>query len=191
MRIFFGSFGFAHFRFTADFRGNNSVARISYLLVETAPALSPDERSSDVSLLQSGYRYALSLTHHAHDAEDLVQESWLNLCRRYGSVPSRAALFTAIRHLFIDHCRRAHVIAFDSIDQADVSGLSTCAASGNAEDLEHLLGRLRPAERETVYLHYVEGHTAEEIGALTSQPRGTVLSLLHRALKKLRASISD
>ena len=51
---------------------------------------------------------------------------------------------------------------------------------------------LHPAERETLFLHYHQGHTAEEIGQLTGQPRNTVLSIIHRAIRKLRvAAASD
>ena len=147
---------------------------------------------SEIELMQSGYRYALSLTHQAHDAEDLLQEAWLNLCRRYGSASSQAALYTAIRNLFIDRCRRNRVIAFDSIE-AMVAPVAAPPESppGTASDVEALLGQLRPGEREAVYLHYIEGHTAEEVGTLTRQPRGTVLSLLHRALKKLQSAVAS
>ncbi len=138
-------------------------------------------------LVQFGYRYALSLNHSAHDAEDLVQEAWLRLCRRHGEVQSRAILYTTIRHLFIDRCRRAKIVAFESIDatEADYPD-SEITAPGTLDDVELLLGILRPGEREVIYLHHVEGHTAKEIGLLTGQPRGTVLSLLHRAYRKLR-----
>ena len=141
--------------------------------------------------MQSGYRYALSLTHHGHDAEDLLQEAWLNLCRRYGAASSRAALYTTIRHLFIDHCRRSRVIAFDSVEEMahPVAALPEMPP-GTAGDVETLMGRLRPGEREAVYLHYIEGHTAEEVAVLTKQPRGSVLSLLHRALKKLQQAVA-
>jgi RNA polymerase sigma-70 factor (ECF subfamily) len=36
-----------------------------------------------------------------------------------------------------------------------------------------------------LYLAVVEGYTAEEIAELTSRPRGTILSLLHRTKAKL------
>jgi len=141
--------------------------------------------------MQCGYRYALSLTHQVHDAEDLLQEAWLNLCQRYGSASSRATLYTAIRNLFIDRCRRQRVIAFDSIDaMSDLVAALPELPKGTAGDVETLLGQLRPGEREAVYLHYIEGRTAEEIGTLTRQPRGTVLSLLHRALKKLQSAVA-
>jgi DNA-directed RNA polymerase specialized sigma24 family protein len=52
--------------------------------------------------------------------------------------------------------------------------------------LERALGRLRLEERETLFLHAVVGHTAAELAALTGRPRGSVLSSLHRAKRKLR-----
>ena len=81
-------------------------------------AESTDNSSSptDAELLQSGFRYALSLSHHLEDSEDLVQEAWLNLCKAYGGVESRAVLFTAVRHLFIDQCRRRKVLQFCSLE---------------------------------------------------------------------------
>ena len=142
-----------------------------------------------MNLLQCGYRYALALTHHRHDAEDLAQQAWLNLCKRYGRATSHAALYTAIRNLFIDRCRRARVIAFESLDEKPpaVAAAGTIAP-GSIEDLEQLLDSRRPGEREAIYLHHVEGYTAAEVGVMTGQPRGTVLSLLHRALEKLRSA---
>ena len=145
---------------------------------------------TDAELLQAGYRYALALTHHPADSEDLVQEGWLNLCRRYGRVESRALLFTTMRNLFIDQCRRRKVVSFESLDAEEYSVVPEVSAEepGVKGDLDQLLGILRPNEREMLFLHYYQGHTAEEISQLTSMPRGTVLSLIHRAIAKLRAA---
>lgn len=152
------------------------------------------DASSDISIptdaerLQKGYRYALALTHHPEDAEDLVHEAWLNLCRRYGKVESNAVLFTAVRNLFVDQCRRKKVVQFESLDEPEAPDVPEVAESqpGVQGDLDALLAILRPVEREALFLHYYEGRTAEEIGQITKQPRGTVLSLLHRAIAKLR-----
>ena len=157
--------------------------------------ISPESRgaplSADTDLLQAGFRYALSLTHHRQNAEDLIQEAWLKLCRRYGGVGSQAALFTTVRNLFIDECRRKQVIAFEALEQEDRHCSTASQLSpGTRPDLETLLGALRPVEREAIFLHHVHGHTAEEIAVLTAQPRGTVLSLLHRALEKLRRGVA-
>jgi RNA polymerase sigma-70 factor (ECF subfamily) len=42
-----------------------------------------------------------------------------------------------------------------------------------------------------LFLHYHQGHTAEEISRMTNQPRGTVLSLIHRAIAKLREAAAS
>ncbi len=148
---------------------------------------------TDAERLQSGYRYALALTHHAEDAQDLVQEAWLKLCRSYGAVESNALLFTTVRNLFVDQCRRKKIVQFESLDQPEPPELPPISDEepGVKGDLEALLAVLRPVERETLFLHYYQGHTAEEIAQLTSQPRGTVLSLLHRAIAKLREAATN
>lgn len=169
--------------------GNIPPVSRSHPHVDRVPENVSEAESPEWELLQSGYRYALSLTHHRADAEDLAQQAWLNLCRRYGAATSPAALYTTIRNLFIDRCRRARVVAFDPLDEAPPDlAAPVPLAPGTLDDLGQLLGGLRPGEREAIYLHHVAGHTAEEIGVLTCQPRGTVLSLLHRALLKLRAA---
>ena len=156
-------------------------------MADFTPHSSP---ATDAELLQSGFRYALSLSHHVEDAEDLAQQSWLNLCTSYGRVESRAVLFTAVRHLFIDQCRRRKIVQFDSLDGPAAADAPAELAEepGVKGDLDVLLATLRPAERELLFLHYHQGHTAEEIGRLTDQPRNTVLSIIHRAIAKLRAA---
>ena len=137
-------------------------------------------------LLQSGFRYALSLAHHHHDAEDLVQQAWLRL-QRNGSQPiGRGPLFKTIRNLFIDSLRRKGIIEFETLeDETHLAGEPT-SDPGVAGDLEYLLGQLKAGERELLYLHCVEGHTAQEISDLISRPRGTILSSINRAKAKLR-----
>jgi RNA polymerase sigma-70 factor (ECF subfamily) len=143
---------------------------------------------SERDLLQAGYRYALALTHRVEDAEDLAQEAWLNLSRRYGKVETKAVLFTSVRNLFIDQCRRKKIVHFDSIDEPEPPVLPAADSEepGLKGDVAALLGTLGPQEREVIFLHYYEGRTAEEISQLTSRPRGTILSLMHRAIARLR-----
>lgn len=152
-----------------------------------APA--SDSQLDDAELLDCGFRYAMALVHHRQDAEDLAQEAWLNLNRRYGKVASRSVLFTAIKNLVIDRYRRGKIVSFESGEAIDDTPGPEQAAPGNAADVESLLGTLREGEREALFLHYIEGHTAEEIGQMTAQPRNTVLSLMRRGLQKLRSLV--
>ncbi|MFP6757939.1 MAG: RNA polymerase sigma factor [Alphaproteobacteria bacterium] len=147
---------------------------------------------NDKDLLQAGYRYALSLRASATDAEDLVQEAWYRLYRHDGRVAGKGSLFTAIRNIYVDRYRREQLVVIEPLDAvaepADQAA-DPIAARLAARDLEAPLASLGAAEREALFLNVVEGYTAREIGTFTGRPRGTVLSLIHRAKRKLRGAI--
>jgi len=137
--------------------------------------------------LQAGYRYALALTHHHYEAEDLVQEAWLRVWRKYGKGSTRALLFTAVRNRFVDGLRRGRLATFEPVEGHEAGDPQEVAAPGASGDLDVVLAYLRSEEREALFLNAVEGKTAAEIAAFTGVARGTILSRLHRARERLRA----
>ena len=153
------------------------------------------QRSADNldDLLHRGYRFALSLTHDAASADDLVQDAWLGLLKVRGPW-THGYLFAAIRNRFIDQCRREKLITVEPFEDHASKGLDGDGQLWSDDGmlvveegkLDLALGRLRPEERAVLLLAAVEGHTAREIGELLDCPRGTVLSLMHRARRKLR-----
>jgi len=154
------------------------------------PAVDLDE------LVQRGYRFALTLTHDEARADDLVQDAWHKILRVDGPW-TIGYLFTTIRNSFIDHCRRTKRVAFESFgNQHDPHG-EECGALADDDDvfqisngtLEAALCRLRPEERAALYLAAVEDYTAQQIADLFGSPRGTILSLIHRAKGKLRENL--
>lgn len=142
-------------------------------------------------LLDRGYRYAFSLAHNGAEAEDLLQDACLSILGS-GAKWERAYLFATIRNRFIDRYRRNRKILFLSLEaEHDVPNDENDENWGSSDvllngQLDRALASLRAEERETLFLAVVEGYTAEEIGELTSRPRGTILSLLHRTKAKLR-----
>lgn len=134
--------------------------------------------------LQAAFRYAFSLTHHQHDAKDLVQSAWLKLLSMKAKIPAKNLLFVTIRPLFFDDLRRRKIVSFCALDEEEASACQT-AKRAFSDDVAALLSELRPEEREVLFLHEVEGYSASEISRLTWQPRGTVLSLMHRARERL------
>lgn len=144
---------------------------------------------NDKDLLQAGYRYALSLRTGADDADDLVQEAWYRLHRHGGRAGSKAHLFTVIRNIYVDRWRRDQLIAFEPLDEVADSRTVIDDGQYDALRLARLLDSLRAAEREALFLNVVEGYTAQEISDFTGRPRGTVLSLIHRAKRKLRQGL--
>jgi len=142
-------------------------------------------------LLDAGYRYALSLTHDVTEAEDLVQDASLSLLASGGSW-ERSYFFATVRNRFIDRYRRSRKVLFLALEHDDGEAAEPPDFTWETPDvleiglLKQALGNLRTEEREALFLAVVEGYTAEEIGRMTDHPRGTILSLLHRAKKKLR-----
>lgn len=136
----------------------------------------------DRDLLQSGYRYALSLTHNEHEAEDIVQDVWLKLYINKRNIKSKSLFFTSIRNHFIDRYRKKKLIVMEDFDESiEVDQFS---ADLEISDIEKCLKKLRPEEREALFLNGVEEYSADEIAKLTNQSRSTVLSLISRGKKK-------
>jgi RNA polymerase sigma-70 factor (ECF subfamily) len=86
--------------------------------------------------------------------------------------------------LFFDELRRRKIVSFCALDEEEPTVCQSDKRSAFS-DIDALLSGLRSEEREALFLHEVEGYTASEIGRLTGQPRGTVLSLMHRARQRL------
>ncbi|MCH9034556.1 MAG: RNA polymerase sigma factor [Planctomycetes bacterium] len=155
-----------------------------------------------VDIAQRGYRFALSLTGDVARAEDLLQDSWFNVLKADGPWDV-GYLFATIRNRFIDLHRRDgrwdtvpldH--ATDTPDDATDVPDDMSPEFWNGKNLmlgdglmEAALEKLRPEERAVLYLAAVEEYSARKIGELLEWPRGTVLSLLHRAREKLRRTV--
>ncbi|MEM8534869.1 MAG: RNA polymerase sigma factor [Chloroflexota bacterium] len=147
-------------------------------------------------LLQRAFRYALSLTNDRHLAEDLLQDACLSISRRGG--PWRISyLITVIRNRYIDLYRRHQTVIFRPLDETDGAIEDwvdrDCSQVSVHLDgaLEEALATLRVEEREMLYLSAVEDYSASQIAQLTARPRGTVLSVIHRAKKKLRHMLTQ
>lgn len=154
------------------------------------------ESAVDVeSLLQSGFRYAMSLTHDSHQAEDLLHDAWIAVMQADGSF-SRTYLFSAIRSRFLNTNRREKLVLIVSIEDLDSIEANSFDEYEILPDidmtlLDEAIGELRSVEREVLFLMVVEGYTAQEVAELTDRPRGTVLSLLHRGKQKIRCKVEQ
>ncbi len=154
------------------------------------PSEAPKIRTETLEeLLLRGYRYALALTHDPSRSDDLVGDAVTAMIAR--DAPRHAGyLFRTIRNRFIDQYRRSKRVAFSPLEDAEGDPALSVPIQPDPlvdrEQLEVALATLRPAEREAIYLVYVEDYTAREVAELTHRPRGTILSLLHRAKAKLR-----
>lgn len=145
-------------------------------------------------LVQAGYRYAIALAGEPQDARDLVHEAWLRLQSYSEERVSRPLLYTTVRNLYVDLYRRTQRMDAEPFDETATYAVGSQLPPDSHishDELAAQLNRLAPAEREALHLNVVEGYTAHEIAEFTQRPRGTVLSLIHRARKKLREALTD
>ena len=140
--------------------------------------------------LQNGSRYALSLTHDSQLAQDLLQTACLKISKRNGPW-EMPYLITTIRNAHIDNLRRSRKLDFFPIDEDDLVGDVDLMLSSFDPQLESALAQLQDDVRELLYLSVVEEYSASELAALTQRPRGTILSILFRAKKRLRSLLSQ
>ncbi len=140
-------------------------------------------------ILQNGYRYSLALTHDTQLAQDLLQTACLKISKKGGPWEIRY-LVTTIRNAHIDNLRRSRKLDFYPINDEDMVGDVDMMLSSFDPQLESALAELQEDVRELLYLSVVEDYSASELAELTQRPRGTILSILHRTKRSLRAILS-
>jgi RNA polymerase sigma-70 factor, ECF subfamily len=149
------------------------------------------------------YRFALSLTRDAADADDVVQETFLRAYRSWHTFQpgsdARRWLFTITRNVFLRtrERERKHV----DVDDADLEALSTFQAQGDSvrEGSDQILSRidLQPALKRAideleepfksaVLLVDLEDQSYEAASQILGVPIGTVRSRLFRGRRVLQ-----
>lgn len=144
------------------------------------------------------YSLAYRLLNDAGDAEDVVQESFLNVWRasgtfRPGRGGGRAWLMSIVHHRAIDKLRgrgsRPMTTQLDDAlpiaDTADVWAEVSQNLTGSA--VRTALDQLPPEQRESIELAYFGGLTQSEIAGRLNLPLGTVKGRMRLGLHRLRS----
>jgi len=149
-------------------------------------------RALDRATLDRLLRYCLSLTAQRDDALDLLHNAVERVLKTdvSGIKAPEAFIRTTARNLFFDQYRRARRFPEVTMDEVPEVALDERALADMVVDqltLRQVWAQLSAAERETVFLWAVDGLSATEIALQLGQPRGSVLSRLHRLRQRLRA----
>jgi RNA polymerase sigma-70 factor (ECF subfamily) len=131
----------------------------------------------------------------AADADDLVQEVATRALRyRRAFDPSRALgpwlRRTAVR-AWLDHRKRERERPATLEGAEGQVPARNEGEVGEREELERLLSRLAPIERDVLLRFHQDGQSVREIAAALGMPEGTVKSHLHRARRKLAAGADE
>jgi RNA polymerase sigma-70 factor (ECF subfamily) len=154
----------------------------------------PDE-AAILACIPSLRRYARGLLGQREHADDLVQETleraWSRYAgwRRQGDV--RAWLFGILHNRFIDRLRAEASRSEDSVGDAlpEVAQRPTQADRLELCDLDRILQRLPPEQREVLLLVGVEELSYQAVAEVIGVPIGTVMSRLSRGRERLRIEL--
>jgi RNA polymerase sigma-70 factor (ECF subfamily) len=147
------------------------------------------------------YGVVLRIVGRVHDAEEVLQDAWLQAWRRADTwEPERgtvaAWLLTLARSRAIDRIRSvaSRLRAETAAPPPDAAGAGDEPAAGAArsELREHVsaaLATLTPPQREVLVLAYFGGFSQTEIAERVGAPLGTVKSWTKQGLMRLRESV--
>jgi RNA polymerase sigma-70 factor (ECF subfamily) len=145
-------------------------------------------------------RSAFSLCGNETEAQDLVQETFVQAVRSADRFQGRSSLYTwlygILRNLTRHYLRdRKRIIYDNELAGSDVSLTEENPAPSDygtaSTALSEALKQLSTAHREVIVLRYYEDMKIEEIARLLRVSKGTVKSRLHYALAHLQTLLPE
>ncbi len=144
------------------------------------------------------YPVALRILRRAADAEDAVQDVWMQVWRRSASYdPKRGAvaawLLTVVRTRALDRYRSlaSRTRAEGRVDPHDqvtppVDPTASAVSGQIGARVRDALAQLEPQQRQVLEIAYFEGLSQTEIAERIKAPLGTVKSWTRQGLMRLR-----
>lgn len=138
--------------------------------------------------------YLSSLTWSREQAEDLLQETFLQIHRsRHMYLPMKPVLgwvFAIARHCYFMECRtfarKRRLEVFTDDDGLDIPVPSPMENFPDRLALRHALQELPEERREPLLLHHVWGFSYDEIAGLLGTSPGAARVRVHRSVQELR-----
>ena len=168
------------------------------------PDQSKAVRFEEIALphLAAAYNLARWLVHNQHDAEDVVQESYLRAFKFFSGYyggDSRAWLLTIVRNTCYTWLQKNQALRMaDPIDdKLDEVGLdfadpeTLLLQSADSQMVRQALQELPVEFREVVVLREMEGLSYKEIANVVDVPLGTVMSRLARGRTRVHALLAN
>ena len=146
------------------------------------------------SIVPDLYKVALYTLGNAHDAEDVVSETFIEAYRGIAKLREPTSFRAWIMKILSTRCKHKiaeYIRGKNQFDWEAFSATLTEEGDISADVSEQItvkkaLGQLSEAERMIIALSVINGYTTKEISQIMGSPHGTVSSKLHRALAKLR-----
>ena len=144
------------------------------------------------AVYDSVYGFALSITKNSHDAEDVLQDTFLAVHKNAPDYISKgkpmAWILTIAKNFALMKMRSKNreMIAEEFVLE-NIPAFCELESVEEKAAIKALLEILTDEERQIVMLHAVSGLKNREIASLLGMSIGTVLSKYHRAIRKISA----
>lgn len=142
------------------------------------------------------YAFLLSYTLNAEDAQDLLQETYIQIltnCQMYHEQGNPMAWMMKIaKNLFLMKCRKEKEKRNVSLEDVENElGFEDISGIENRMVLEKMFELLSEDDRNLIILHDVSGLKHREIAKLLDLPLGTVISKYRRGIRKLQKEFGE
>ena len=140
------------------------------------------------------YKVAWAILRNTHDAEDIVQETFLKLYRNHGWEglnDERAFLARAAWRLAVDRVRTRGKTASPVADSPDParSAEHTLIHNNRTDAIHRMIDSLPEDLRQPLALSAIDELTSPQIGAIMGIPEGTVRTRIMRARQMLKEKL--
>ena len=149
-----------------------------------------DERTAQAQIARWGdmvWRLALARTRHIQDSEDVFQEVFARFFRHEEELESDQHRKAWLIRCTLN-CTNTLLSARWRTNLPLEEAVTQCMAPEDRQVYSAVLA-LPQKYRAAIHLHYYEGHTVDEMAALTGARAGTVKSWLSRGREKLAAEL--
>jgi RNA polymerase sigma factor (sigma-70 family) len=139
------------------------------------------------------YNLARRICRTTEDAEDVLQETFFEVCRSIGRYREEGSLWGWIRTIAASKAlMRIRRNKYRDADELNDQVIGKRQEDSHLRmDLEAALERLPETSRAVVWLHDVEGYTHDEIGAMMGKTASFSKSQLARAHARLRQWLGE
>lgn len=165
--------------------------------VEARAISRPDDLPMDSDAFAGFYQrsapalraYLVRVSGNAALADDLMQESYLRfLCATRpegGEVNYRRYLFRIATNLLKDHWRRPLAACIEDVPERFLAARDGLSHIDSQAILDPAMARMRPRERQLLWLAHAEGYSHREIAEITGLNAAGIRLLLFRARRKI------
>lgn len=170
-----------------------------YIEEELFEKIQGGDKDAFKKLYETSYKplfaFLLSLTQNSEDAQDLLQDTYLQIYQKshlYKSDGNPMAWMMKIaKTLFLMKYRKEKEKQFVRYEEMENElGFAQISDVENKLLLETMFSELSGEDREIIIMHDVGGLTFREIAGVLGKPIGTVLARYNRNIRKLQKKFS-